>query len=176
MSKVLSLLVLLAVLSLAACLPGAAPSAPNAPAAPAATTPSEKQQIITFMKALLPQEMESRALDKDFDAYLDARDKLTKAQRDAKEAEFQKRATAIVTKSAALSRPNIPELKTFFDAWLAYQVNYDAMLAAGIKGDVATMGALIDKFAGLDKAWRAAVNQMLIKYSLTVTDIGWPKD
>lgn len=179
MSKFISLLVLLAMLSLAACLPGGAPSspaAPSVPVAPAAAAPSEKQQIITFMKALLPQEMESRAIDKEFDAYLDARDKLTKAQRDAKEAEFQKRATAIITNASLISRPNIPELRTFFDAWLAYQINYDAMLAAGIKGDVASMGVIIDKFPSLDKAWRAAVNQMLIKYSLGASEVGWPKD
>jgi hypothetical protein len=176
MSKVIALLALLAVLSLTACAPGGAASAPAAPAVPAATTPSEKQQIITFMKALLPQEMDSRVLDKEFDAYLDARDKLTKAQRDTKEADMQKRAKAIISNANAISRPNIPELKAFYDPWLAFQVNFDDMLTALYKGDVTTAGKLIDKFEGLDAAWRAAVNKMLVKYSLTVTDVGWPKD
>jgi hypothetical protein len=128
------------------------------------------------MKALLPMEMESRALINDFDVYLDARTKLTKAERDAKEAAFLKRSKAIIDNANAISRPKIAELQTFYNAWLAYQVNYDGMLNAGVKGDVTTMSAHLDKFEELDKAWRVAVNNMLIKYGLGASELGWPKD
>jgi hypothetical protein len=138
------------------------------------TTVTNQQQIITFMKALLPMEMESRALDKDFDAYLDS--KLSKTEQAVKEADLQKRAKAIVTNANSIKRPDIPEVNSFYNKWLAYQINFDAMLTAFSKGDKATLSDIIDKFPALDKDWREAANVMLVKYNLRTGDIGWPKD
>jgi hypothetical protein len=188
MVKILSLLVLLAVLPMASCFLGGLPSIPAATTAPAAkpapavtTAPAApaaaagRQQAVNFLKLAAPIQLEFVNAKKELDDIKTNESKWTMEYRKTRLTNLSFRTTEARSHAETLNKSLIPDAaNNFYQKWLAMITSLDKYAVALAKGDFSAAemasSALSLNISGSD----ITLSGLLTQFGITKAEVSWP--